>query len=68
MALALTHIRCGCGGLCDSTELCSTRGNVRACSCRYTTIVHARGQQGCRYFAAHDWQTDPLGCNGPLED
>jgi hypothetical protein len=43
------------------------RGNVEACRCGYTTVVHARGQQGCRWFGGYDWQTDPLGCTGPLE-
>jgi hypothetical protein len=67
MALMLTDIRCGCGGLCDSCEPCPMRTNVQACSCAYSTIVHARDQQHCRYFGGYDWQTDPLGCNGPLE-
>jgi len=29
----LTDIRCGCGGVCDSGELCPMRGNVMACTC-----------------------------------
>jgi hypothetical protein len=66
--MMLTDIRCGCGGLCDSRELCPMRGNVQACDCGATSIVHARGQQGCRYFGGYDWQTDPLGCNSPLDD
>jgi hypothetical protein len=33
MAISLTDIRCGCGGLCDSGEPCPMRGNVQACSC-----------------------------------
>ena len=36
--------------------------------CGYTAMVHARGQQGCRLFGGYDWQADPLGCNGPLDD
>ena len=64
----LTDIRCGCGSLCDSREPCPMRGNVEACRCGYTAIVHARGQQGCRYFGGYDWQADRLGCNRPLDD
>jgi hypothetical protein len=64
----LTDIRCGCGGLCDSRELCPMRNHVEACGCGYSSITHARGQQGCCYFGGYDWQTDPLGCNGPLND
>ena len=63
----LTDIRCGCGGLCDSRELCPMRGNVEVCRCGYTATVHARGQQGCRSFGGDDWRADPLGCTGPLD-
>jgi hypothetical protein len=41
---------------------------LAGCSCGYTNIVHARGQNGCRFLGGYDWQVDPLGCNGPLED
>jgi hypothetical protein len=41
------------------------RGNVEACQCGSTAIVHARGQQGYRWFGGYDWHSDPLGCNGP---
>jgi len=43
----LTDIRCGCGGLCDARELCPMRGNVEACDCGATSVVHSRGQVGC---------------------
>ena len=46
----LTDIRCGCGGVCDSRELCPMRGNVEACDCSATPIVHERGQIGCRWY------------------
>ena len=42
MALALTDIRCRCGGLCDSTEPCSMRGNVEPCRCGVTPVHGAR--------------------------
>ncbi len=67
MRLMLSDIRCGCGSLCDSRELCPMRGNVQACDCGYTSILHARGQQGCRYFGDYDWLEGPLCCNGPAE-
>jgi hypothetical protein len=44
------------------------RGNVAPCRCGATTVTRARGQIGCCYFGGYDWQADPLGCNGPLED
>ncbi len=44
------------------------RGNVEACRCGYTTITHARGQQGCRSFAGYDWQAERIGCNEPADD
>jgi hypothetical protein len=52
MALQLTDIRCGCGGLCDSGEPCPMRGNVQACACGTTTVTHALGQPGCLYMRA----------------
>ena len=62
MALRLIDIRCGCGGLCDSQEPCPMRGNVNACVCGHTVLIHARGQMGCCYFS-HDrivdaWERD----------
>ena len=39
----LTDIRCGCGGLCDSSELCPMRDNVTACVCAAAPI-HGRAQ------------------------
>ena len=43
------------------------RGNVQACRCGSTTITHARGQQGCRFFGGYDGQADPLGCTEPID-
>jgi hypothetical protein len=43
------------------------RGNIETCLCGSTAIVHARGQQGCRWFGGYDWHSDWLGCIGPLD-
>ena len=64
----LTTSAAGAGVCATPASPCPRRGNVRACRCGYTRIVHARGQQGCRFFGGYDWQTDPLGGNGPLDD
>ncbi len=52
MAIQLTDIRCGCGGFCDSTELCPMRSHVQSCDCGYTSIVHARKLNGCHFREA----------------
>jgi hypothetical protein len=49
MAISLTDIRCGCGGLCDSGEPCPMRRNVQSCACGNTAVIHAVGQLGCAY-------------------
>ena len=36
-------IRCGCGGLCDSGELCSMRAHIPRCECGLRPI-HGRRQ------------------------
>ncbi len=42
MALSLTDIRSRCGGLCDSTEPCSMRGNVEPCTCGVSPVHSVR--------------------------
>jgi len=56
------------GGKASVHQTLPMGGNVQACGCGYAAVVHARGQQDCRYFGDYDWRTDLLGCNSPLDD